>query len=141
MSAENIKSFFHQWCDKQGITPQFDVRTVGKFFVRSQRISSYLLTIEVYFSLHWVFINCSGRKQAPRFLCEVRVQGHAYVGVGNSTTKKESQFNAARDFVQFLVRQGIIQEREVPSEVTNILHLTYKFHAVSHSAISYIYTG
>lgn len=61
----------------------------------------------------------SGRKQAPRFLCEVRVTGHSYVGVGNSTTKKEAQFNAARDFVQYLIRQGAVNENEVPADVSN----------------------
>ena len=40
--------------------------------------------------------------------------GYNYVGVGNSTSKKDSQANAARDFVQFLVRQGEVTAGEVP---------------------------
>lgn len=75
-----------------------------------------------------------GRKQAPRFLCEVRVPSYTYVGVGNSTTKKEAQFNAARDFVQYLVRQGKVQENELPKEVRSLVFLfrlpdsTWNFH-------------
>ena len=64
----------------------------------------------------------SGRKQAPRFLCEVRVPSYSYVGVGNSTTKKEAQFNAAKDFIQFLVRQGKIDEKDLPSDVGTFWH-------------------
>lgn len=111
MACDNLKQFFHQWCDKHSITPQFDVRTVGKL--------SYLLeksTLYLFF-----FLNCLclvGRKQAPRFLCEVRVPGYPYIGVGNSTTKKEAQFNAAKDFIQFLVRQGKIDEKELPTDVS-----------------------
>lgn len=37
-----------------------------------------------------------------------------YVGVGNSTNKKDAQANAAKDFVQFLVRQGEVNPSEVP---------------------------
>lgn len=31
MTADNVKQYFHQWCDKSSLIPQFDVRTVGKF--------------------------------------------------------------------------------------------------------------
>ncbi|XKL60293.1 hypothetical protein PGB90_001309 [Kerria lacca] len=86
MACDNIKQYFHQWCDKQNVCPQFDIRAAG-------------------------------RKQAQRFLCEVRVSGYSYVGVGNSVTKKEAQFNAARDFVQFLVRVGKVNADELPLEV------------------------
>ena len=56
----------------------------------------------------------AGPKQRQRFLCEVRVQGFNYVGVGNSVNKKDAQTNAAQDFVQFLVRQGEVQAADVP---------------------------
>ncbi|KAF6200615.1 hypothetical protein GE061_005058, partial [Apolygus lucorum] len=56
-------------------------------------------------------------KHRQRFLCEVRVQGHNYVGAGNSTTKKDAQSNAAKDFVQYLVRQGVVSASDVPSEL------------------------
>ncbi|KAK8730416.1 hypothetical protein OTU49_007995 [Cherax quadricarinatus] len=56
----------------------------------------------------------SGPKHRQRFLCEVRVPGYNYIGVGNSTSKKDSQSNAAKDFIQFLVRQGDVQANEIP---------------------------
>lgn len=82
----DIKSFFHQWCTKQKVTPQFDVRPTGP-------------------------------KHRQRFLCEVRVEGFDYVGAGNSTNKKDSQSNAARDFVQYLVRQALVNPKDLPSEL------------------------
>lgn len=53
----------------------------------------------------------AGPKHRQRFLCELRVPGYDYVAAGNSTNKKDAQSNAARDFVAFLVRQGLIQNR------------------------------
>lgn len=41
--------------------------------------------------------------------------GFDYVGAGNSTTKKDAQANAANDFVQYLVRQGVMNPGEVPN--------------------------
>ena len=35
---------------------------------------------------------------------------------GNSTSKKDSQSNAAKDFVSYLVRQGTMSPDEVPAE-------------------------
>ena len=51
-----------------------------------------------------------------RFLCELRVPGFDYCAAGNSTSKKDAQNNAARDFVSFLVRQGLMQNDEVPTD-------------------------
>lgn len=47
-----------------------------------------------------------GPKHRLRFLCEVKVPGYHYIGVGNSTNKKDAEKNAARDFISFLVRNG-----------------------------------
>lgn len=58
-----------------------------------------------------------GPKHRQRFLCEVRVDGFNYVGAGNSTSKKDAQINAAKDFVSYLVRQQIVPASEVPGEV------------------------
>lgn len=33
----------------------------------------------------------TGPKHRQRFLCEVRVTGHPYVGAGNSTSKKDAE--------------------------------------------------
>lgn len=63
----------------------------------------------------------SGPKHRQRFLCEVRVPGHNYVGAGNSSNKKDAQFNAAKDFVQYLVRQGVVSGDEVPQDVSYTL--------------------
>nr|CAH7722050.1 unnamed protein product [Callosobruchus chinensis] len=59
----------------------------------------------------------TGPRHRQRFLCEVRVTGYNYVGAGNSTVKKDAQANAAKDFVSFLVRQGHVNQKEVPIEV------------------------
>ncbi|XP_064617044.1 LOW QUALITY PROTEIN: ATP-dependent RNA helicase A-like [Liolophura sinensis] len=57
----------------------------------------------------------SGPKHRPRFKCEVRVEGFNYVGVGNSTTRRMPRQNCARDFIQFLVRQGLMKAADVPA--------------------------
>jgi ATP-dependent RNA helicase A len=59
-----------------------------------------------------------GPKHRQRFLCEVRVGGFDYVGVGNSGNKKDSQSNAANDFVQYLVRQGNLNAADIPEGVS-----------------------
>jgi ATP-dependent RNA helicase A len=35
---------------------------------------------------------------------------------GNSTSKKDAQSNAAKDFISYLIRQGQMNPEEVPSE-------------------------
>ena len=57
----------------------------------------------------------TGPKHRQRFLCELRVQGFNYVACGNSTNKKDAQSNAAKDFINFLVRQGQMLPNEVPA--------------------------
>lgn len=59
---------------------------------------------------------CLGPKHRQRFLCEVRVSGEPYVGAGNSTNKKDAERNAARDFINFLVRTGKLNTSEVPAD-------------------------
>ncbi|KAL5108829.1 ATP-dependent RNA helicase A [Taenia crassiceps] len=49
-----------------------------------------------------------------RFICELRVDGFSYIGVGNSINKKDAQTNAARDFANFLVREGYLKAVELP---------------------------
>lgn len=44
----------------------------------------------------------------------MRVQGYRYVGFGNSSNKKDAEKNASRDFINFLVREGKVNEREIP---------------------------
>ena len=49
-----------------------------------------------------------------RYISELRVDGFAYAAIGNSTSKKDAQANAARDFCQYLVRTNEVQAEEVP---------------------------
>ncbi|CAH8569517.1 unnamed protein product [Dicrocoelium dendriticum] len=50
-----------------------------------------------------------------RFVCELRAESFNYVGIGNSTSKKDAQTNAARDFANYLVREGFVKPADVPS--------------------------
>uniref|UniRef100_A0A3Q1HMM1 RNA helicase n=1 Tax=Anabas testudineus TaxID=64144 RepID=A0A3Q1HMM1_ANATE len=60
-------------------------------------------------------IRAAGNKNRQKFMCEVRVDGFNYIGMGNSTNKKDAQTNAARDFVNYLVRVGEMSAAEVPA--------------------------
>uniref|UniRef100_I3IUS8 RNA helicase n=2 Tax=Oreochromis niloticus TaxID=8128 RepID=I3IUS8_ORENI len=60
-------------------------------------------------------IRAAGNKNRQKFMCEVRVDGFNYIGMGNSTNKKDAQTNAARDFVNYLVRIGEMNAAEVPA--------------------------
>ena len=40
---------------------------------------------------------------------------YPYTAVGNSTSKKDAHSNAAKDFIQFLVRKGEINPADVPA--------------------------
>ncbi|VDO94441.1 unnamed protein product [Heligmosomoides polygyrus] len=55
------------------------------------------------------------RGGTQRFKCELRVPGHSYVGMGNSLNKKDAGTNAAMDFCNYLVRQGLLKASEVPA--------------------------
>ncbi|KAK0088841.1 hypothetical protein PV325_010438 [Microctonus aethiopoides] len=59
----------------------------------------------------------TGPKHRQRFLCELRVTGFDYVGAGNSTNKKDAQANASRDFINYLVRTGHVNEKDVPGDL------------------------
>lgn len=61
-------------------------------------------------------ITRAGPKHRQRFLCEVRINGYPYVAVGNSTNKKDAERNAARDFINFLVRSGTLNPSDVPAD-------------------------
>ncbi|XP_014216222.1 dosage compensation regulator [Copidosoma floridanum] len=59
----------------------------------------------------------TGPKHRQRFLCELRVTGYDYVAIGNSTNKKDSQGNASRDFLNYLVRIGKLNANDVPADL------------------------
>ncbi len=63
----------------------------------------------------YTFMQRPAGRGRQRFICEVRVEGMSYVGMGNSINKKDAQTNAARDFTSFLVREGLIADEHVPS--------------------------
>ena len=54
----------------------------------------------------------SGPKHRQRFLCQLSVPGYDYVACGNSTNKKDAQSNAAKDFLNYLVREGKLSNTE-----------------------------
>nr|XP_056701418.1 ATP-dependent RNA helicase A [Euleptes europaea] len=60
-------------------------------------------------------IRAVGNKNRQKFMCEVRVTGFNYIGMGNSTNKKDAQTNAARDFLNYLVRVNEIKSEEIPA--------------------------
>uniref|UniRef100_A0A8D2J0K7 RNA helicase n=1 Tax=Varanus komodoensis TaxID=61221 RepID=A0A8D2J0K7_VARKO len=60
-------------------------------------------------------IRAVGNKNRQKFTCEVRVTGFNYIGMGNSTNKKDAQTNAARDFLNYLVRVNEIKSEEIPA--------------------------
>ncbi|KAI1724175.1 double-stranded RNA binding motif domain-containing protein [Ditylenchus destructor] len=64
------------------------------------------------------------RGTRTRFRCELRVNDINYVGVGNSTSKKDAGTNAARDFGAHLVREGLINASELPSLTASALEST-----------------
>lgn len=66
----------------------------------------------IYFKLLYVL----GPKHRLRFLCEVQVPGFNYIGAGNSTSKKDAEKNAARDYVNFLVRHGHLNASDIPTQ-------------------------
>ena len=53
------------------------------------------------------------------YLCvfQVQIAGFDYLGVGNSTNKKDAQANAARDMVNYLARLGHIKQSDIPGMV------------------------
>jgi hypothetical protein len=68
-------------------------------------------------------------KHAQRFKCEVRVGSYNYIGIGNSTNKKDAQSNAALDFCQFLVRSGSLNQNDLP--MANVIRSLVFFLAFS----------
>lgn len=85
--------------------------------MKNNDIVKRVFFLEINYFCKIILPNLLGPKHRQRFLCEVRVEGITYAGVGNSTTKKEAQANASRDFVNYLVRSGQVPSNEVPNEV------------------------
>ncbi|VUZ52576.1 unnamed protein product, partial [Hymenolepis diminuta] len=71
-----------------------------------------------------------------RFICELRVDGFSYVGIGNSTSKKDAQTNSARDFANFLVREGLLKQSDLPSLISDYELNSTEVADVSHASSS-----
>lgn len=111
--STDIKSFFHEWCAKSRNEPTYESRPTGKSFVFYRLV--WLEEWRRFFTDRiWLHI---GPKHRQRFLCELRVSDLPYVGAGNSTNKKDAERNAARDFVNFLVRTGRVNASDIPADV------------------------
>lgn len=121
----DIKNFLYAWCGKKKLTPSYDIRAAG-----NKNRQKFLCEVRVSFlsgHSYW----CSGSPENKishylssdvyPFIChsptslQVRVDIFNYIGMGNSTNKKDAQTNAARDFVNYLVRIGEMNAAEVPA--------------------------
>ena len=67
----------------------------------------------------------AGPKHRLRFLCELKVAGYPYTAIGNSTTKKDAQINAAKDFVSYLIRKGDVDPSTVPDMSVSIIKIEF----------------
>ncbi|XP_021944591.1 dosage compensation regulator isoform X2 [Folsomia candida] len=90
-SSENPKSFLYAWLGARKVTPDYNIR------------------------------GAPGNKARPRFICELRVDGFNYTGVGNSISKKDASTNAARDFIEYLIRTAQINPSEVPEHALSFV--------------------
>lgn len=127
----DIKNFLYAWCGKKKLTPNYDIRAAGnknrqKFMCEVSFLSllniwltvlSYVCSVQV---LQHKVKGCWAACLQPVFYpkhssVQVRVDGFNYIGMGNSTNKKDAQTNAARDFVNYLVRIGEMSTAEVPA--------------------------
>uniref|UniRef100_A0A158P5Q9 RNA helicase n=1 Tax=Angiostrongylus cantonensis TaxID=6313 RepID=A0A158P5Q9_ANGCA len=109
MDLKDIKGFLYGWLGKQKIgAPQYTINAVT-------------------------------RGGTQRFKCELRVPGHNYVGLGNSLNKKvrvsypsclfkngfqDAGTNAALDFCNYLVRQGLLKSSDIPALEASSLQAT-----------------
>lgn len=119
----DIKNFLYAWCGKKKLTPSYDIRAAG-----NKNRQKFLCEVRVGFlpgHSYW----CSGSSETFTLSSvtlqpslQVRVDSFNYIGMGNSTNKKDAQTNAARDFVNYLVRIGEMNAAEVPAlGVSNLL--------------------
>lgn len=103
----DIKNFLYAWCGKKKLTPNYDIRAAGNKNRQKFMCEVSLLT------------DTPSVRQLPvsskLSSVQVRVDSYNYIGMGNSTNKKDAQTNAARDFVNYLVRIGEMSAAEVPA--------------------------
>lgn len=113
----DIKNFLYAWCGKKKLTPNYDIRAAGnknrQKFVCEVRIR--LRPLKVTCKLYITYFVIKGVCCFEPCLFKVRIEGYNYIGMGNSTNKKDAQANAARDFVNYLVRTKEVSPGEVPA--------------------------
>lgn len=108
----DIKNFLYVWCGKKKTTPNYDIRAAG-----NKNRQKFMCEVRQHMHMHrniWVVFLVTGTHKIL-FSLKVRVEGYSYIGMGNSTNKKDAQTNAARDFVNYLVRTKEINASDVPS--------------------------
>ncbi len=114
----DIKNFLYAWCGKKKLTPNYDIRAAGnknrQKFLCEVRIRPRPLkaTCKLYIK---ILYNQRCFFGLNHVLFKVRLEGYNYIGMGNSTNKKDAQSNAARDFVNYLVRTKEVSASEVPA--------------------------
>ena len=112
MAEQNdVKSFLYAWLGKKKCTPEYNIRPTGAKH-RQRFLCELRGTLHIYnFLFHKkknFFPNFHFHEFYPL------VPGYDYSACGNSTSKKDSQANAAKDFIQYLLRQGQMLPNEVP---------------------------
>ncbi|CAL2032817.1 unnamed protein product [Caenorhabditis brenneri] len=80
-----------------------------------------------------------GAKQ--RFKCELRVPNFPYTAFGNSTNKKDAATNAALDFCQYLVREGAMQQNELPTFTSSSLEVASTWQDTNSSEPATMFAG
>nr|CAB3262520.1 uncharacterized protein LOC100180184 [Phallusia mammillata] len=111
--ADNKKKF-----GNKVIKPQDSPKeNVSDKIVQATEIKSYLYSWLSMRHMHPVYdLHSTGERPDQTFRCELRVQGYKFVGVGESTNKKESLNDAAWSFADFLVKQGELTPSELPAK-------------------------
>ncbi|KAG8227425.1 hypothetical protein J437_LFUL000434 [Ladona fulva] len=57
-------------------------------------------------------VHTTGPTGNPKYFCKIRIGGYDYIGTGISTKKKDALEDAARDFVDYLLKNNIISSKE-----------------------------
>lgn len=103
----DVKNFLYAWCGKKKLSPNYDIRAAG-----NKNRPKFLCEVSFDPSSSKLHVISCLRSPLRR---QVQVSGYSYIGMGNSTNKKDAQTNAARDFVNFLVRTGEMNATDVPT--------------------------
>ena len=113
MAEQNdVKSFLYAWLGKKKCTPEYNIRPAGA--KHRQRFLCELRGKLHIYDFHFTKKTYFSKFSFSRIFSLYLVPGYDYSACGNSTSKKDSQANAAKDFIQYLLRQGQMLPNEVP---------------------------